>query len=72
MGCFVCMRQRESKREMLREKGSREGERVHVAAVAQLVREERKRLEQIHPKACCPTCLNTHIHSAVCPFAYLL
>lgn len=68
----MCVRQRESKGEMLREKGSREGERVHVAAVAQLVREERKRLEQIHPKACCPTCLNTHIHSAVCSFAYLL
>lgn len=36
---------------------------MHVAAVAQLVREERKRLEQIHPKACCPTCLYTHTHT---------
>lgn len=35
---------------------------VHVAAVAQLVRKERKRLEQIHPKALCPTCLYTHTH----------
>lgn len=35
---------------------------MHVAAVAQLVREERKGLEQIHPKACCPTCLYTHIY----------
>ena len=46
------------------ERGDREEEgrykSVHVAAVAQLVREERKRLEQIHPKACCPTCLYTH------------
>lgn len=36
--------------------------RVHVAAVAQLVGEERKRLEQIRPKACCPTCLYTLTH----------
>ncbi len=50
----------------------RERERVRVAAVAQLVREERKKLEQIHPKACCPTCLYTHMQTAVCSFAYLL
>lgn len=37
--------------------------RVHVAAVAQLVGEERKRLEQIRPKACCPTCLYTLTHT---------
>lgn len=44
------------------------GGRVHVAAVAQLVGEERKRLEQIRPKACCPTChafthTDTHTHT---------
>lgn len=57
----LCVRdiERDDEREM--EEAGRG--RVHVAAVAQLVREERKRLEQIHPKACWPTCLYTHTHA---------
>ena len=41
---------------------------VQVAIVAQLVREEKKRLEQIHPKAFCPTCFckHTHTHTLLC------
>lgn len=66
----LCVRdiERDDEREM--EEAGRG--RVHVAAVAQLVREERKRLEQIHPKACWPTCLYTHTHArtAMCSFAY--
>lgn len=71
-GCFVCERQRAQERDGERERGSTERQgRVHVAAVAQLVREERKRMEQIHPKACCPTCLCTHTYTLCCVFICL-
>lgn len=64
-GCLVCARLSERSRMEIQEG-------VHVAAEAQLVWEERKRLEHIHPKACCPTCLYTHFVSAMCSFAYLV
>lgn len=63
VGCFVCVRQSEAKVVW------RYKRRVHVAAMAQLFWEERKRLERIQPKAYCPTCLCPRTLSTMCSFS---